>query len=72
MLKKYSYNKEIEFAPVYFNSVTKTVINDRFRLEIFFKKFYTWLMFGLIKDLAGMLNQLSLNTLTFQLTDLLN
>ena len=72
MLKKYRYNKEIEFAPVYFNSVTKTVINHRFRLEIFFKKFYTWLMFGLIKDLAGLLNQLSLNTLTFQLTDLLN
>ena len=27
-------------------------------------------MFGLIMDLAGMLNQLSLNTLTFRLTDL--
>ena len=27
-------------------------------------------MFGLIKDLAGMLNQLSLNTLTFQFIDL--
>ena len=26
-------------------------------------------MFRLTKDLAGMLNQLSLNTLTFQLTD---
>ena len=26
-------------------------------------------MFGLIKDLSGMLNQLSLNTLTFQLID---
>ena len=26
-------------------------------------------MFGLIKDLSGMLNQLSLNTLTFQLVD---
>ena len=26
-------------------------------------------MFGLIKDLAGMLNQLSLDTLTFQLID---
>ena len=26
-------------------------------------------MFGLMKDLAGLLNQLSLNTLTFQLID---
>ena len=26
-------NGEIEFAQVYFNSVTKTVINHRFRLE---------------------------------------
>ena len=26
-------NGEIEFASVYFNSVTKTVINHRFRLE---------------------------------------
>ena len=26
LLKKYNHNKEIEFAPVYFNSFTKTVI----------------------------------------------
>ena len=31
LLKKYKFNGEIEFAPVYFNSVT--VINHRFRLE---------------------------------------
>ena len=41
LLKKYKHNGEIEFAPVYFNSVTKTVINHRFRLQILFKKFYT-------------------------------
>ena len=29
---------EIEFAPVYFNSVIKTVINHRFRLENFFQE----------------------------------
>ena len=40
LLKKYKLNGEIEFPPVYFNSVTKTVINYRFRLEILFKKFY--------------------------------
>ena len=33
LLKKYKLNGEIEFAPVYFNSVTKTVINHRFRLK---------------------------------------
>ena len=32
-LKKYKLNGEIEFDPVYFNSVTKTVINYRFKLE---------------------------------------
>ena len=30
LLKKYKLNKEIEFAPVYFNLVIKTVINHRF------------------------------------------
>ena len=33
LLKKYKLNREIEFAPVYFTSTTKTVINHRFRLE---------------------------------------
>ena len=33
MLKKYKHNGEIGFAPVYFNSVIKTVINHKFRLE---------------------------------------
>ena len=67
LLKKYKLNGESEFAPVYFDSVTKTVINNRFR---FSKKFYTWLMPGLIYDLTGFLNQSSLNTLTFQFIDL--
>ena len=38
LLKKYKLRGEIEFAPVYFNSVRKTVINHRFRLEISFQK----------------------------------
>ena len=33
MLKRYKSNEEIEFTPVYFNSSTKTIINNRFRLE---------------------------------------
>ena len=33
LLKKYKLNGEIELAPVYFNSTTKTLINHRFKLE---------------------------------------
>ena len=32
MLKKYKLDREIEVAPVYFNSTTKTIINHKFRL----------------------------------------
>ena len=38
LLKKYKHNGEIEFRPVYFNSVTKTVINMRFRWENSFEE----------------------------------
>ena len=38
LLKKYNLNGEIEFAPVYFNSVAKTVINRRYRLENYFQE----------------------------------
>ena len=33
MLKKYKPNGEIEFRTVYYNSTTKTVINQKFSLE---------------------------------------
>ena len=33
LLKKYKPNGEIEFAPVYFNSLTKLVINHRYDLN---------------------------------------
>ena len=38
LLKKYKHNGQIEFAPVSFNSLTKTVINHRFRLENYFQE----------------------------------
>ena len=38
LFKRYKLNGEIGFAPVYFNSVTKTVINHRFRLENYFQE----------------------------------
>ena len=38
LLKKCKLNEEIEFSPVYFNSVTKSVINHRFKLEESFQE----------------------------------
>ena len=38
LLKKYQLNGGIEFVPVYFNSVTKTVINYRFKLKNSFQE----------------------------------
>ena len=38
LLKKYKPNGEIEFTPVYFNSSTKTIINNRFKLEHAFQE----------------------------------
>ena len=38
LLKKHKLNAEIEFAPVYFNSTTKTVTHHRFRLENYFQE----------------------------------
>ena len=39
-LRKYKLNGEIEFPPVYFNSVKKIVINYRFRLENSFEEMF--------------------------------
>ena len=38
LLTKYKPNGEIEFTPVYFNSSTKTIINNKFKLEHAFPK----------------------------------
>ena len=38
LLKKYKLNGEIEFTPVYFNSVTKTVIRHKLSLETVFQE----------------------------------
>ena len=38
LLKKYKPNEEIEFTPVYFNSSTKTIINNKFKLEHAFQE----------------------------------
>ena len=38
MLKKYKLDEEIQFAPVYSNSLKKTVIDHRFRLKNYFQE----------------------------------
>ena len=38
LLKKYKSYEELEFSPVYFNSSTKTIINNRFKLEHSFQE----------------------------------
>ena len=38
LLKKYKPNEEIEFTPVYFNSSTKTIINNRFKFQHAFQE----------------------------------
>ena len=50
LLKKYKPNREIEFAPVYFNSSTKLVINHRYELNKSFQEILyridTWINEG--------------------------
>ena len=50
LLKKHKANGEIEFAPAYFNSLTKTVINHWFKLEDSFQEILymidTWINEG--------------------------
>ena len=41
MLKKYKPNGKIGFRPVYFNSTTKTVINQKFSVENAFQELCT-------------------------------
>ena len=38
LLCKYKGNEDIEFAPVYFNSATQTVINSEYNLDRFFQE----------------------------------
>ena len=53
LLFKHKQNRAIEYAPVYFKSATKIVINSEFNLDKPFQEFYTELTIGLMKDLVG-------------------
>ena len=69
LLKKYKHNGEIEFRPVYFNSVTKTVTNHIFKLENSFEDIL-YMIDVWINDGSGWIIELSLNTLIFPLIHL--
>ena len=38
LLRKHKENIDIEFAPVYFNSTTKTIINSKYMLDKSFQE----------------------------------
>ena len=56
LLSKYKGNGDKKFAPVYFNSATKTVINSEYMLDKLFQNYFrfcTELVTGLMRDLVG-------------------
>ena len=53
LLSKEKGNGEVEFSSVYFNSITKTVINSEFSLDKSFQEILCRIETGLMKDLAG-------------------
>ena len=65
LLKKYKRNEKNEFTQVYFNSSTKTIINNRFELEHAFQEILYRIDAWINKGSVGLLNQLSQNTLIF-------
>ena len=69
MLTKHKLNGEIEFVPVYFNSVTKTVINHRFRIENYFQEILNMIDVWINNGASWNVESMSLNILIFQLID---
>ena len=57
LLRKHKENKDIKFAPVYFNSTTKTIINSKYMLDKYFQDILHRLDIELMKDLVGCLDQ---------------
>ena len=63
LLNKVRSDGNIEYSPIYFNSTTKTVINsDNLILISLFKRFYTELIIGLMKDQDGSLKKYTIST----------
>ena len=54
LLRRNKEDGDIEFAPVYFSSATKTVINfDKYMFDNLFKKLFTGWIIRLMKGLGG-------------------
>ena len=69
LLKKYKLNGKIEFATVYFNSMSKKVINHRFRLENSFQEILRLIYVGISKGsgwVAESIKPQYINILTHQ------
>ena len=69
MLKKYKPNGESEFAPVYFNSTTKTVINHKFSLEDAFQGILYKIDNWINKRSGWIVELIEFQYITFQLID---
>ena len=69
LLKKYKHNEQIEFRPVYLNSVAKTVTNHTFKLEKSFEESLYAIDVWINNGSGWIIELLSLNTLIFQLID---
>ena len=57
LISKIKTNGEIEYSPVYFNSLTKTVINNNYKLDHAFQEIIYKLEIGLVMDLVGLLKK---------------
>ena len=69
LLKKYKLNGEIEFAPVYFNSTAKTIINQRFRLENSFQEVLYLIDAWINKGSGWIVESIESQYITFRLID---
>ena len=57
LLSKIKTNGEIEYSPVYFNYLTKTVRNNNYKLDYAFQEIIYRLEIGLVMDLVGLLKK---------------
>ena len=69
LLKKYRPNEEIEFTPVYFNSSTKTIINNRYKLDQSFQEILYRIDTWINKGSGWIIESIESHTLIFQLID---
>ena len=66
LLSKVKSSGEIEYSPVYFNSLSKTVINDDYKLDQAFQEIIIDLTIGFLMDQDGLLKKFVNNTSIFQ------